>query len=128
MPSLAAKAKGHPPLADGQRSGLHREQRRVKALPRATTTAWQEEQSRRTNTREWEVDFCSRPIKDERGKRVWEVLATDAERSFEHAEYLPNNRINSGEVCGRHHSISFLPFQKGREGNERGRQRKRAMD
>lgn len=48
---------------------------------------------------EWEVDFCSRPLKDERGKRVWEVLVTDPNRSFEFSEYLPNSRINSGELA-----------------------------
>ena len=48
---------------------------------------------------EWEVDFCSRPLKDERGKRVWEVLVTDPSRSFEFSEYLPNSRINSGELA-----------------------------
>lgn len=43
----------------------------------------------------WELDFCSRPIVDERGKKVWELLVTDSERSFVFAEYFPNNKINS---------------------------------
>jgi hypothetical protein len=46
----------------------------------------------------WELDFCSRPLLDERGKKVWELLICDAERSFEYAEYFPNSKINSGEV------------------------------
>ena len=46
----------------------------------------------------WELDFCSRPILDERGKKVWELLVCDAERSFEYARYFPNNKINSTEV------------------------------
>jgi hypothetical protein len=35
---------------------------------------------------------------DERGKKVWELLITDAERSFEHSQYFPNSRINSAEL------------------------------
>ncbi len=46
----------------------------------------------------WELDFCSRPIVDERGKKVWELLICDPTRSFEHALYVPTNKINSGEV------------------------------
>eukprot|EP00803_Ostreobium_quekettii_P010196 evm.model.scf_972.7 EVM.evm.TU.scf_972.7 scf_972:44967-45683(+) len=50
---------------------------------------------------EWEVDFCSRPLLDERGKKVWELLVCNADRSFQHSEYFPNNKINSKEVRGR---------------------------
>lgn len=46
----------------------------------------------------WELDFCSRPILDERGKKVWELLICDADRTFEYAQYFPNNKINSTEV------------------------------
>lgn len=46
----------------------------------------------------WEIDFCSRPLLDERGKKVWELLICDPERNFEYAEYFPNNKINSAEV------------------------------
>jgi hypothetical protein len=46
----------------------------------------------------WELDFCSRPLLDERGKKVWELLITDPERSFEHSQYFPNSRINSAEL------------------------------
>lgn len=48
----------------------------------------------------WELDFSSRPILDERGKKVWELLICDPQRSFEYAQYFPNNKINSGEVGG----------------------------
>ena len=47
---------------------------------------------------DWEMDFCSRPVLDERGKKMWELLICDADRTFEHAEYFPNNKINSTEV------------------------------
>lgn len=50
-------------------------------------------------TKDWQIDFCSRPLRDDRGKKVWELLVTDDERSFEHAEYFPNNRINSVELA-----------------------------
>ena len=46
----------------------------------------------------WELDFCSRPILDERGKKVWELLICDADRTFEFAQYFPNNKINSAEL------------------------------
>lgn len=54
--------------------------------------------TKKLNT-DWQMDFCSRPLKDDRGKKVWELLITDDERSFEHAEYFPNNRINSVELA-----------------------------
>jgi hypothetical protein len=46
----------------------------------------------------WQLDFCSRPILDERGKKVWELLICDPARQFEYAKYFPNNKINSAEV------------------------------
>lgn len=36
-----------------------------------------------------------RPILDERGKKVWELLICDADRTWEYSEYFPNNKINS---------------------------------
>lgn len=46
----------------------------------------------------WELDFCSRPILDERGKRVWELLICDPQRNFEYSQYFPNNKITSAEL------------------------------
>ncbi len=46
----------------------------------------------------WEIDFCSRPLLDERGKKVWELLICDSERNFEYSQYFPNSKINSAEV------------------------------
>ncbi|KAK3252485.1 TGF-beta-activated kinase 1 and MAP3K7-binding protein 2 [Cymbomonas tetramitiformis] len=46
----------------------------------------------------WELDFCSRPIIDERNKKVWELLVCDPDRTFEYAEYFPNNKINSVQL------------------------------
>ncbi|CAG9462464.1 unnamed protein product [Pedinophyceae sp. YPF-701] len=49
-------------------------------------------------TSAWELDFCSRPLLDERKKKVWELLICDAERTFEYSEYFPNNKINSATL------------------------------
>jgi len=46
----------------------------------------------------WQLDFCSRPILDERGKKVWELLICDETRTFEFSRYFPNNKINSTQV------------------------------
>lgn len=46
----------------------------------------------------WEIDFCSRPLLDDRGKKVWELLVCNQDRSFEYTEYFPNSKINSAEV------------------------------
>ncbi|KAI5055549.1 hypothetical protein GOP47_0029070 [Adiantum capillus-veneris] len=48
-----------------------------------------------SSIREWELDFCSRPILDSRGKRLWELLICDSNRSLQFAKYFPNNVINS---------------------------------
>jgi hypothetical protein len=50
------------------------------------------------NSNVWELDFCSRPILDERGKKVWEMLVCDSRGSFSHSQYFPNNKINSTEL------------------------------
>ncbi|GER37896.1 RNA binding [Striga asiatica] len=44
---------------------------------------------------EWEVDFCSRPILDIRGKKIWELVVCDASLSLQYTKYFPNNVINS---------------------------------
>ncbi|GAB2300162.1 Protein TAB2 chloroplastic [Dionaea muscipula] len=44
---------------------------------------------------EWELDFCSRPILDIRGKKVWEFVACDSSLSLQYTKYFPNNAINS---------------------------------
>ena len=51
-----------------------------------------------TGITEWELDFCSRPIMDERGKKVWELLVCDSTRSLEHSQYFPSNKINSATL------------------------------
>jgi hypothetical protein len=44
---------------------------------------------------EWELDFCSRPILDARGKKVWELVVCDATLSLQFTRYFPNTSINS---------------------------------
>ncbi|KAI3905620.1 hypothetical protein MKX01_036529 [Papaver californicum] len=44
---------------------------------------------------EWELDFCSRPILDIRGKKVWELVVCDNTLSLQFTKYFPNNVINS---------------------------------
>ncbi|XP_010547266.1 PREDICTED: uncharacterized protein LOC104819080 [Tarenaya hassleriana] len=44
---------------------------------------------------EWELDFCSRPILDSRGKKIWELVVCDASLSLQFTKYFPNNVINS---------------------------------
>ncbi|KAL6760686.1 PsaB RNA binding protein [Haematococcus lacustris] len=57
----------------------------------------------------WEIDFCSRPLLDERGKKVWELLICDPERNFEYSEYFPNNKINSAELKRAFQAILSVP-------------------
>ncbi|XP_038986595.1 protein TAB2 homolog, chloroplastic-like [Phoenix dactylifera] len=44
---------------------------------------------------EWQLDFCSRPILDERGKKVWELVVCDGTLSLQYTRFFPNNVINS---------------------------------
>ena len=49
----------------------------------------------------WEIDFFSRPIYDERGKKRWELLICDQERKWEFVQSFPNNKITSAAVRAR---------------------------
>lgn len=44
---------------------------------------------------EWELDFCSRPILDSRGKKLWELVVCDSKRQLQFTRFFPNNVINS---------------------------------
>lgn len=44
---------------------------------------------------EWELDFCSRPILDIRGKKIWELVVCDNSLALQYTKYFPNNVINS---------------------------------
>ena len=46
----------------------------------------------------WQLDFCSRPVLDERGKKKWELIICDEKRRFEFARFFSNNQINSTQV------------------------------
>ena len=51
----------------------------------------------------WEIDFYSRPLVDERQKKVWELLVCEspsntqqsASELFRYAQYCPSDRVNS---------------------------------
>jgi hypothetical protein len=47
------------------------------------------------NLLSWELDFCSRPILDARGKKLWELVVCDKSLSLQYTKYFPNNVINS---------------------------------
>ena len=53
--------------------------------------------------KEWELDFGSRPVLDERGKKWWELLivakgGSDGESPWVYSRWLPNTKINSAQV------------------------------
>lgn len=50
-----------------------------------------------TPSPEWELDCYSRPVLVD-GKKLWEVLITDATGQFRICEPLPSNRVNSREL------------------------------
>ena len=49
----------------------------------------------------WEIDFFSKPVLNESGKKLWELIITNNKGTFEHVESVPNNLINSKELRKR---------------------------
>jgi hypothetical protein len=49
----------------------------------------------------WELDFFSRPVVGSDGKKLWEMILTDASGAFEHVEAIPNSMVNSRELRKR---------------------------
>lgn len=47
----------------------------------------------------WQLDFCSRPVLDERGKKQWELIICDETREFEFVQFFSNNQINSTKLA-----------------------------
>jgi hypothetical protein len=47
---------------------------------------------------DWELDCYSRPVVGAGGKKLWEVLITDATGSFRFLKTLPSNQVNSKEL------------------------------
>eukprot|EP01025_Chloroclados_australasicus_P055703 TRINITY_DN680_c1_g1_i1.p1 TRINITY_DN680_c1_g1~~TRINITY_DN680_c1_g1_i1.p1 ORF type:complete len:388 (-),score=33.20 TRINITY_DN680_c1_g1_i1:412-1536(-) len=58
---------------------------------------------------EWQLDFCSRPMLDERKKKIWEILICSPDKSFEFSTYVPNNKINSTTLKGVIQDLLELP-------------------
>jgi len=53
----------------------------------------------------WEIDFFSKPVLNEKGKKLWELVIVNNKGTFEHVESVPNNLINSKELRKR---INFV--------------------
>jgi RNA-binding protein Tab2/Atab2 len=46
-------------------------------------------------TETWEIDFYSRPILDEQGKKLWEILICNAARTFEFSRFCAGAEANA---------------------------------
>lgn len=98
VPAIHRRAHTSEGRAHGQRGKQLRCQSSSEAAVQAADAPAPDQPSTVPRSTVWELDFCSRPLLDERGKKVWELLITDPERSFEYAQYFPNSKINSVEV------------------------------
>jgi hypothetical protein len=47
---------------------------------------------------EWELDCYSRPVLQDDGKKLWEILLTDSEGTFRYLKTVPSNLVNSRNV------------------------------
>lgn len=76
---------------------------------------------------EWELDFGSRPVLDERGKKWWELLIVGTKRSDDDGEksasgddgkpwvysrWLPNTKINSAQVRNKGIKEAAVEWEK----------------
>jgi hypothetical protein len=43
----------------------------------------------------WELDFYSRPVLNEKNKKIWELLICDRTRELEWVQECPSDRVNS---------------------------------
>lgn len=86
------------------RCGVQRSRCRVASTSEASTSVstssptYSPKQKGLPQSRVWELDFCSRPLLDERGKKRWELLICSPDREFEYSAFFPNNKINSTQV------------------------------
>jgi len=65
---------------------------------KSTETSMNYQNKYEKNSYDWEIDFYNRPIIDERGKKLWELLVTDSKRSFVFSEFFRSNKVNSTSV------------------------------
>jgi hypothetical protein len=49
----------------------------------------------------WQLDFYSRPVQGKDGKKLWELLVTDASGALRHVEPVPSTNVNSRELRNR---------------------------
>ncbi|MGQ9836781.1 MAG: Tab2 family RNA-binding protein [Cyanobacteriota bacterium] len=47
----------------------------------------------------WQMDFTAVPLRDEQGRRVWELLVCDPSGQFRQARYCSNQEVNSTWVA-----------------------------
>jgi len=76
-------------------------QRFVTAHASASALEQQQQQSSTVPCGNWELDFYSRPVQGADGKKLWELLVTDAAGTFQHVEAVPSNCVNSRELRAR---------------------------
>ena len=70
----------------------------AETLEETSTSASSEEDDGPPTFDTWELDFSSRPILDERGKKRWELLICSPDSSWRFPRFFPNNKINSTQV------------------------------
>ena len=49
----------------------------------------------------WELDFYSRPVLDENGKKLWELLVCDRSRTKEFSKFCPPQTVNSEWIASQ---------------------------
>jgi hypothetical protein len=49
----------------------------------------------------WELDFFSRPVINDDGKKIWELIIVNKNLSIQHIETVPNSMVNSKELRKR---------------------------
>ncbi len=109
-PERLAATRHRPPFCTARQSHRSTHQKDRKLCCRVTSTSepstsvstssptYSPHQKGLPQSQVWELDFCSRPLLDERGKKRWELLICSPDRQFEYSAYFPNNKINSTQV------------------------------
>ena len=54
----------------------------------------------------WQVDFYRRPLKDETGEKLWELLICDSDGNFEFSAFCPQIQANSSWIVQRLQEVS----------------------
>ncbi|HLO51928.1 MAG TPA: Tab2/Atab2 family RNA-binding protein [Kamptonema sp.] len=54
----------------------------------------------------WQADFYRRPLKNEAGEKLWELLLCDADRNFEFSSFCPQSQVNSSWIVQQLKDVS----------------------